>query len=184
VRDSPAILDLLLELQSLDRIARTGFVIRGVPDPESVSEHSWHLALLVWMLAPRLEGVDSGRALEMALVHDMAEVRLGDLPLTAGRYFPGNAKREAETRAFADLTQPLDDRVRALFAEYQNGETLEARLVKACDKLQLMIKVAAYERAGAGGLEEFWEYPENFPRLGIAPVDEIVEQLKARFGSA
>jgi putative hydrolase of HD superfamily len=183
VKDSTTILDLLLELQSLDRVARAGFVIRGVPDPESVSEHSWHLALLVWTLTPRLEGIDTGKALEMALIHDLAEVRLGDLPLTAGRYFPGDAKQEAETNAFADLTKPLDGRARALFAEYQNGETLEARLVKACDKLQLMIKVASYERAGARGLREFWNNPQNFPRLGIAPVDEITEELRARFGS-
>lgn len=178
-----SLLDVLLELQFLDRVPRTGFALRGVSDPESVSEHSWHLALLVWLLAPKVPGVDPARALEMALVHDLAEVRLGDLPLTSSGYFPPGAKEEAEGNAFSDLTAPLDDRARSLFAEYQQADTPEARLVKACDKLQLMLKVAVYEGWGARGLGEFWENPGNFPQLEIDAVDELVAQLRGRHAS-
>ena len=180
---SKSILDMLLELQALDRVPRMGFALRGVNEPESVTEHSWHLAFLVWLLAPEAPGVDAARALEMALIHDLAEVRLGDLPLTTSRYFPPGVKKEAETRAFEELTAPVDDRARSLFKDYVEGASAEARLVKACDKLQLMLKVAAYERAGASGLGEFWSNPDNFPRLDIRPVDALIEQLRERFGS-
>ena len=46
-----SLLDLLLELQTLDRVPRSGYFLRGISDCESVSEHTFHLALLVWLLA-------------------------------------------------------------------------------------------------------------------------------------
>ncbi|MDH3253759.1 MAG: HD domain-containing protein, partial [Acidobacteriota bacterium] len=157
--------------------------LRGVNDPESVTEHSWHLAFLVWLLAPEVPGVDAGKAVEMALLHDLAEVRLGDLPLTASRYFAPGAKRRAESQAFSDLAAPLGPRAHRLFTQYQESSTPEARLVKACDKLQLMLKVVAYQTWGTGDLSEFWHRPENFPQLDIALVDDLVSELKRRFAS-
>src|SRR4051812_48424227 len=57
-------LDLFLELQTLDRVPRTGFMLRGVDDSESVTEHSWHVLFLVWALGSRIEGIDVFRAVE------------------------------------------------------------------------------------------------------------------------
>ena len=74
------LLDVLLELQALDRVPRMGFLIRGVSDPESIAEHSWHVLFLVWVLAPKIPEVDAKRAVEIAIVHDLAELRTGDLP--------------------------------------------------------------------------------------------------------
>jgi putative hydrolase of HD superfamily len=184
VRSNETLLDLLLELQTLDRVPRMGYPLRGIADGESVTEHSWHVLFLVWALAPRLPEVDPFRAMEVALVHDLAEVRVGDLPMTAARYFPDGAKKAAEATAMAELLAPLPERALALYAEYQAGETPEARLVKACDKLQLMLKVAVYERWGAGGLGEFWENSGNFPDGGFAPVRALFDELRARRGSA
>ena len=67
-----------------------------------------------------------------------------------------------------------------LYEEYQQGTTLEARLVKACDKLQLMLKVAVYERWGERGLAEFWDNPDNFPDPGFPVVAELFAELRAR----
>jgi len=174
------LLDLVLELQVLDRVPRAGFVLRGVAQPESVSEHSWHVVFLVWVLGREIDEVDTLRAVEIALVHDLAELRVGDLPRTASKYFPEGAKNAAETAALADVLAPLPARAQELYAEYQAGETPEARLVKACDKLQLMLKVAVYEGWGAGGLAEFWDHPDNFPDGGFAPVAELFAELRRR----
>src|SRR5258708_31467616 len=88
LRRNDNLLELLLETQVLDRVQRSGFVLRGVADPESVAEHSWHVAFLLWALAERVPGVDAARAVEIALVHDLAELRLGALPRPPGRHFP------------------------------------------------------------------------------------------------
>jgi putative hydrolase of HD superfamily len=170
----------VLELQGLDRVPRTGWVLRGVADAESVTEHSWHVVFLVWSLGSQVDGVDVARAVEIALVHDLAELRLGDLPRTAARYLPEGAKKQAERAAMAEILAPLPERARALYADYEAGETAEARLVKACDKLQLMIKVSAYQSWGAGGLGEFWDNPDNFPDGGFEPVRELFAALRAR----
>jgi putative hydrolase of HD superfamily len=175
-----SLLDALLELQALDRLPRTGYALRGVDAPESISEHGFHLAVLIWALAPGVPGVDLGRALELALIHDLPEVRIGDLPRTAGRYLPPGAKAAAEAAALAELLAPLGNRATALLAEFEASETREARLVRACDKLQLMVKVFTYERWGAAGLEEFWDNEVNFPEPGFAPIDELLADLHRR----
>ena len=180
------LLDLLLELQVLDRVPRSGFVLRGVADPESVTEHSWHVLFLVWSLGARTPGIDLARAVEIALVHDLAEVRIGDLPRTSAHYFPAGSKKAAEAAAMADVLAPLPGRAQELYAEYQAAATSEARLVKACDKLQLMLKVAVYERWGEGALAEFWDNPDNFPEAGpdseFPGVAEVFAELRARRG--
>lgn len=174
------LLDLYFETQILDRIPRSGYVLRGVPEPESVTEHTWHVLFLVWTLGARTDGIDVNRAMEIALVHDLAELRIGDLPRTSSHYFPEGAKRAAEAAAMSDILAPLPERARRLFEEYQQGATPEARLVKACDKLQLMIKVAVYEKWGSGALAEFWDNPDNFPDGGFPAVREMFEELRAR----
>lgn len=174
------LLDLLLELQILDRVPRSGYFLRGVTEAESVSEHSWHVVFLVWALGRKIDGLDVLRAVEIALVHDLAELRVGDLPRTANRYFPQGAKKQAERAAMAEILAPLPERAQDLYAEYEAGETAEARLVKACDKLQLMLKVSVYEDWGAAGLREFWNNPDNFPDGGFAPVRELFGELRRR----
>jgi putative hydrolase of HD superfamily len=174
------LLDLFLEIQMLDRIPRSGYVLRGVADPESVAEHTMHVLFLVWTLGMKIEGIDVARAVEIALVHDLAELRIGDLPRTSSHYFPAGAKKAAEAAAMADVLAPLPERIRRLYDEYQEGTTPEARLVKACDKLQLMLKVAVYERWGTGALSEFWDNPDNFPDGGFPVVRELFEELRER----
>ena len=176
----PSLLDLLLELQILDRVPRSGYALRGVPEPESVSEHSFHLAVLVWALALEPPEIDRLRALEIALVHDLAEVRTGDLPATAARYLPVGAKAAAELEAARELLAPLGERATELFAEYQAGESPEARFVAACDKLQILIKAEVYEGWGAAGLGEFLRLLDDFPDGGFAAIRRLVAELRER----
>lgn len=180
MRRNETLLDLFLEIQALDKVPRTGYLLRGVSDPESVTEHSWHVLFLVWGLGSRIEGMNLARAVEIALVHDLAEIRVGDMPRTASHYFPEGAKKTAELAAMGDVLAPVQDRALDLYREYQEGTTPEAKLVKACDKLQLMLKVAVYERWGTGALAEFWDNPDNFPDGGFEPVRELFEELRQR----
>lgn len=183
MRANDTVLDLLLELQTLDRVPRMGFLLRGVAEAESVCEHCWHVAFLVWVLAPRCPGVNAHRALEIAMVHDLAELRLGDLPRTAARYLPEGAKKASEDAAIGEILAPLPESARELWQEYAAGASPEAKLVKACDKLQLMLKVMVYERWGEGRLAEFWDHPDNFPDGGFPAVREVFEELRRRRGA-
>jgi putative hydrolase of HD superfamily len=180
MESNTSLLDLLLELQTLDRVPRSGYSLRGISEPESVSEHSFHLAFLVWALAAEVPALDRPRAVELALIHDLAEVRTGDLPRSAAHYYPDGAKATAEAAVAAELLAPAGERAAGLFAEYQRRDTREARFVSACDKLQLLIKAFVYESWGAGGLDEFWRWGEDFPDGGFEVVGRIARELTAR----
>jgi len=183
MKSNETLLETLFELQGLDRVRRTGYALRGIDDPESISEHSWHVTFLVWALGIETPDLDLAHAIEVALVHDVAEIRTGDIPMPAGRYFPEGAKDAAEDAAIRELTAPMGERVAELLEEFNRAETREARFVKACDKLQLMIKVAKYESWGAGGLSEFWSNPNNFPVDEFESINRVRRQLKERFDS-
>ena len=174
------LLELLEELQSLDKVPRLGYAQRGVPDPESVSEHSFHVVFLVWALSADLPELDRFRAVEMALVHDLAEVRFGDLPRTAAHYLPSGAKDTAELAAVTDLLAPLGSESASLLREYQERQTLEARFVSICDKLQLLIKAGVYRKWRAGAVDEFLDALDGFDDGGFEPVRKVVDQLRGR----
>ena len=180
MRRNHSLLDLLLELQVLDRVPRAGYALRGIAEPESVSEHAFQTTFLAWALASREPSLDRLRVIELALVHDLAEVRTGDLPRTAARYLPDGAKARAELAAAGDLLAPLGDGATALVAEYQAGETPEARFVATCDKLQLLIKASVYESWGAGAMGDFWTNLEGFSGDGFESVERVLEELRAR----
>jgi len=177
--------ELLLELQTLDRIPRSGYVLRGVPDAESVSEHCFQLAMTVWLLAAEEPAVDRARAVELALVHDLAEVRIGDLPRTAAGYFAPGAKHEAERRAVEHLLAPTDPGCLDRYREYEEQATAEARFVKECDRLQLLLKTTVYERWGVRGLDEIVARSAALAGSEFASVRRRFEELQAaRAGSA
>lgn len=122
------------------------------------------------------------KMLRIALLHDWAEARVGDMPRTATLYFGSEARKQAETRAFSDLTEPIDQNgqnavYRTLYHEYEERNTLEARLVKAADVIDLLVQALALERAGGRGLDEFWQVAEN-PQLQLeGPAKQIVDDI-------
>src|SRR4051794_5293762 len=73
----PGLGDLAEAAGALKEVRRKGWGDRGLSDAESVADHSYRVALLAWALA-RARGLDAGRALLIALVHDLAEAEVGD----------------------------------------------------------------------------------------------------------
>ena len=178
-------LSTLIELQRLKRLDRTGWVLRGFANgTESVAAHSFGVSVTAMLLADELlrQGVSVNveKILRLSLVHDWAEARVGDMPRTATMYFGSEARKQAETAAFRDLTEAIecDSALYAkLYHEYEERSTLEARLVKAADVVDLLVEALALERAGGRGLDEFWEVAEN-PQLQLeGPAKQIVDDL-------
>jgi putative hydrolase of HD superfamily len=156
----------LIELQRLKRLERTGWTLRGLaPGAESVAAHSYGVTVAAMMLADEVRArgvsVDVERLLRMALLHDWAEARVGDMPRTGGQYFGADARRRAERAAFDDIVKGLGRKIEAdysaLHEDYEHRASLEARLVKAADIIDLLVQALAFERAGVRGLDEFWE---------------------------
>lgn len=159
-------ISILLELQRLKRVDRTGWTLRGqAAGAETVAAHTFGVAVAAMLLADHLlargVAVDVERLLRLSIIHDWAEARTSDLPRAAAHYFGTAAREQGETLAFADIVQPLGEQARKryaeLFEDYKSRATLEAKLVKAADIIDLLAQALAFERAGVRGLDEFWE---------------------------
>src|SRR5918911_886163 len=179
-------LKTLIEIQRLKSLERTGWMLRGIaPGMESVAEHSYGVAVAAMMLADEVQArgvaVDVERLLRVALMHDWAEARLGDIPRTGSLYFGADERRRAERAAFDDIVRELGAHLKTKYSElhedYERRGSLEARLVKAADIIDLLVQVLAFERAGARGLDEFWEgvAEREFHLDGVA--GELVEEI-------
>ncbi|MDD2624124.1 MAG: HD domain-containing protein [Candidatus Riflebacteria bacterium] len=71
-----------------------------------------------------------------------------------------------EYDAISDILEPLNTNTKEetlkLFNEFEDAKTVEARFVKAIDKLEMLVTAAEYEKAGFSGLTDFWENPFTF----------------------
>lgn len=182
-------LSALIELQRLKRLERTGWTLRGMPNgTESVAAHSFGVSVTAMMLADKIKNrgldLDIERVLKMALLHDWAETRVGDMPRTATSYFGADVRKRAETTAFNDIVGTLgaaESEYKNLYQDYEQRDSLEARLVKAADIIDLLIQAYALERAGAKGLDEFWEVARDadfqLPSVADEVVREVVQSL-------
>ena len=174
MHEQPAgqLLKLYTRLATLKLLPRAGWLQRGVAQPESVAEHSFGVAALALLVGREYPALDRGRLLALALLHDMAEALLGDLPASARRLLGADVKHTAERRAAAELfgNLPGGAEYLALWDEYARSASPEARLVKGLDRIELLAQALAYERAGSRALAEFWEgadsgWGDEFPVL-------------------
>jgi putative hydrolase of HD superfamily len=128
--------------------------------------------------------VNCERVLRMALLHDWAETRVGDMPKTATGYFGAEARKCAETSAFADVVAGVgssESEYQELYKDYEERVSLEARLVKAADVIDLLVEAYALQRSGARGLDEFWQVAEQpdlkLPQVADRVVNEVLQAL-------
>jgi putative hydrolase of HD superfamily len=174
-------------IQTLKLLPRTGWLQRGLRNVESIADHTFGVATLALLVGDLYPELDRGKLLATALLHDMAEALISDLPASASRLLGKAAKHAAEQKAMHELLDglPLADNYLELWEEYSQRATPEARLVKALDRLEMLAQTLTYERAGARGLSEFWEdrddWSEEFPMVQ-ALADQLFADHEALVG--
>lgn len=133
---------------------------RGVQGPESVADHMYRMGVMALVAADLPAGVNRDRCVKMAIVHDIAEAIVGDITPVDG--VPKEEKSRREKEALDHMCTLLGggsraDEVRELWMEYENNATLEAKVVKDFDKVEMILQALEYEKEQGHDLEEFFQ---------------------------
>jgi len=177
------VLELFETIHPLDRISRAGYVVRGVAHPESVAAHSHFVSVLALLFLEQYPGeYDPDAVLAMALIHDLSEARLMDIPMPYADAYLKDAKDHAEQAIVEELFRRFPPKFARLHQDFLDARSPEARLVRALDKVQMMLKVLYYDRERLGYLEEFWNSAANFRDYGIKHVSDLFDAICAKAG--
>jgi len=145
--------DALIEALGLKDVVRAGWVRAGVEQPESVAAHSWGMAMLATQLCPK--HLNLQRVLELCILHDVAEVIVGDI--TPHDNVPAAEKHRLEIEAIREMGICAEE----MFSEYEKQETEESRFVRYLDKLDMALQAEIYEGQGLD-LSEFKKAAEEW----------------------
>jgi putative hydrolase of HD superfamily len=157
---------------------------------ENDAEHSWHLALLVVILAEHSNepGIDLLRVLKMVIIHDLVEIDAGDTFAydTAGMATQHERESIAADRIFGLLPAPQNAEYRALWDEFEARQTPESKFATAVDRFHPMLlncltEGAAWKKHGitsdrviarnkhiAEGSATLWAYADRMIAEAIA----------------
>jgi len=163
----------------------------------TVAEHSWRLSLMAFLIAKECNlEINMERVLSLAMLHDLAEAKTGDLDavdqIREGQKLI-DKKAILEEEALNKMTSDLSfgDWIYSLWREYEDQETVEAKFVKALDKIEGFLHISEVgvdnyilpefsadycEKAVAA----FDNITSHFPNLKDF-LDDIKSQLKLEF---
>ena len=146
----------------LKKIPRSGWLLHNIHSPESVAAHSYRTVLMVMIFAKRM-GLDEAKTMKMALLHDLAESKTGDMIAERGerevidREEKFAKEKHAMEEILAFLSEKEKEELLNFWVEQEKGETREAKLVRDADKLEMALQAAEYQgEYPQANLEEFF----------------------------
>lgn len=140
------ILTFLKRSKGLEIAERYGSSLKD--DRNTVAEHSWRLALMAFVITTECNvRVDMAHVLTLALIHDLAEAKTGDID-AYNQIKEGSSLVESkalqEATAMEEITGDLSfgSRIYDLWQEYEAQETVESKFVRALDKIEGFLHIA------------------------------------------
>lgn len=130
-------LQFILEIDELKNVLRRSYLIDSSRH-ENSAEHSWHLAVAAMVLAEHAkEQIDISKVIRLVLVHDLVEIDAGDTFIYDDAGNVGKAAREqdAANRLFGVLPEDQAQSFMALWREFEDRQTPEAKFAFALDRL-------------------------------------------------
>ena len=153
--------------------------ITGYARRENDAEHAWHMAMMIYLLKEYSnEEFDVAKAMMMAIIHDIVEIDAGDTYAydTAALETQKEREERAAERIYGLLPDDQREELRALFEEFEAGETPEARFARTMDNFQPLLlndsnggadwrehkvtksQVTGRQKRSIIGSKEIWEY--------------------------
>jgi putative hydrolase of HD superfamily len=138
-------IEFLFEIGTLRNMER-GWKQHLAMDCASDPEHSFRVAFLALMLA-RKEGVkNEEKIIKMALMHDIAETRISDHSYMQKVYVTADEERAAKDLFAGTL---LDDLRTDILREFEERKSIEAKIVKDADNLDVDLELKELEERGS-----------------------------------
>lgn len=165
----------IVEIDRLKGVIRRAPLIDG-SRRENSAEHSWHLALMAMALAEHAdERIDVGRVIRLVLVHDIIEIDAGDTFAYDVAGYLDKAEREerAADRIFGLLPGDQAADFRALWDEFEAGQTADARFANALDRLMPLL----HNYLNEGGVWRENDIGAVKVRQRMAPVGAVSAEL-------
>ena len=173
-------------VRKLKRTPRQGWLDLGVENSESVADHSFGTAIAS-MIYSDLKNLDTGKALRMALLHDMGESIIGDIPHPEKERIGMEKVRKTEDLAVKKILSFLPDELEAKYSDvwqdFMNNLSPESKLVNQVDKLEISIQILDYmKKVGMGNKEkmgEMWNFVKS--RLIDSDLIELFNSLREKY---
>ncbi len=155
---------------ALKKLERTGWVNRGIKNPETVAEHTIALRELAFEL-PKLTDEEKDGLLDMLEVHDWPEALCGDEVIieedVVKRAELKRAKMAREDEAMKTICKPLGDigkEIYTLWIRHETSKDPAAILGREIDKYQAIEQALVYEKMCAvpNLFEEFLRYTRPY----------------------
>lgn len=135
-------MEFIKEIDKAKQIYRQTLLMDGSRN-ENDAEHSWHLAIMAILLAEysAIPNIDLTRVIKMLLIHDLVEIDAGDTFCYDEKGNEDKACREqkAADRLFNILPSDQAAEFRALWEEFEEKTTPEARFATALDRIQPLL---------------------------------------------
>jgi putative hydrolase of HD superfamily len=145
--DVESMTNFLYEIGLLKRLPRTGWLIAGVHNPESIADHSFRTAIIAGLLAV-MEGADPAKAALLSIFHDTQETRIGDVPSVGKQYVETAPNVKVTADQVTGFPPEVGQAVRRFVEEYEAQESIEARIARDADKLECLIQAREYQAQG------------------------------------
>ena len=187
-------IDSLLKALELKDEKRTGWELRNIEEPESVAGHSWGTAFLTLIYAEE-ENIELAKALKIAIIHDLGEAEIGDIPhrdVEVKSDISSEEKERLEKETIEEFSSDLDKDISELWKGYENRKSKEARFVKDMDLIDMCIQALKYEKQTRydpdeenenfkkyDNLDEFFATSE--PRLKTDTGKKLFKQIKEKY---
>ncbi len=179
-------LDFILELDKMKNLYRQTYVLHE-DRKENDAEHSWHLAILAFMLAEySKEPVDVLHVMKMVLLHDVVEIDAGDTYCydSEGNKSKAERKEKAAQRIFGLLPDDRREEYYALWREFEDSETPDARFAALLDRIQPLL--LNYTKGGVSwqehGIQKEQVLARNSQYFDVS--DELAEVILSMINDA
>ena len=134
-------LDFILEIDKEKNIFRQTH-LSGHGRNENDAEHAWHMAIMAYLLQEYSnERIDVARVMLMCLIHDVVEIDAGDTYAYDAEGLKTQKAREeaAKERLYSMLPEDQKADLTAIFDEFEERKTPEAKFARALDNLQPLL---------------------------------------------